>query len=262
MFFNQVAIYGVIILGVFIGIIGHALSEAQSKAIDKFHTKNQSKVLKALFRKDSIGSKRKYLNSLLNQQNGQQQESLFSDHASLLDDIRDVVAEELPEIILLGILCLILGLREGWSIPSILYFCVMSATTTGYGEYTPQTQADKLYCVFLLPLSVSVFGEVLGRIASTYIERKQRQKEIKFIQQTLTLCDFRRMDINHDGQVSIEEFLSFLLVALGKVDEDFMEELCAVFHRIDTNDNGFIEKEELLALTCPVEGGSRPTSPV
>lgn len=84
----------------------------------------------------------------------------------------------------------------------------LSFLLQGYGDYTPQTQIDKLYCIFFLPLSVAVFGEVLGRIASIYIQRQIRKSERKFLQRSITLCDLRRMDANGDNQVDMEEFLT------------------------------------------------------
>jgi len=194
------AIYGVIILGIFIGIVGHAISEGQAKAIRQLKRGRQQKLLKALFR-----SSRKINSSV---SNAEVQESWFTDHITLMDDITYVCRTEMPEILLVVLLASILGVREGWSFTSTMYFAIMSASTTGYGDYTPQTQIDKLYCIFFLPLSVAVFGEVLGRIASIYIQRQIRKAEHKFLQRSITLCDLRRMDANGDNQVDMEEFLT------------------------------------------------------
>jgi hypothetical protein len=155
---------------------------------------------------------------------------------------------EAPEILLVMLLALILGLREGWSYTSTFYFCIMSASTTGYGDYVPKTAADKIYCIFFLPLSVAVFGEVLGRIATLYITRRTRYLQYHHLQRTVTLCDLRNMDTNHDGTVDREEFLVFMLVALQKVDQESIDELKAIFEALDTNGNGKLEKEDLVAL--------------
>jgi hypothetical protein len=167
----------------------------------------------------------------------------------LADDVWQVVMDELPLILLVALLGLILGMREGWGLTSTLYFCVMAATTTGYGDYTPSTQMDKLYCVFLLPLAVAVFGEVLGRIANVYIQRKQRIAQVKFLHRSLTLCDLRNMDTDADGQVNREEFLCFMLVALQKVDRATIDELKGIFDTLDTNKNGVLDESDLVELT-------------
>lgn len=204
-----------VILGIFIGIVGHAISEGQSKAIRKLKRGRQRKLLRVLFQSTRDTTRP-----------SQRPNGFISDHATLLDDVKEVCLAELPEILVVMLLAYILGVREGWSFTSTMYFAVMSASTTGYGDYTPKTQADKLYCIFFLPLSVAVFGEVLGRIASIYIQRRVRQAEQKFLQRSITLCDLRKMDANHDGMVDMEEFLSCKLARQGN------EPIELVSHRV------------------------------
>jgi hypothetical protein len=203
------ATYGVIILGIFIGIVGHAISEGQIKAIEKLQRSKTKKVLKMMFRQSN------YESTLSPQQSSSSNDSsssFFTDHATLFQDVMQVCRVEFPEILVVMFLAWILGLREGWSFTSTMYFCIMSASTTGFGDYTPKTQMDKLYCIFYLPLSVAVFGEVLGRIASLYITRRRRRAEQAFLKRCITMCDLRRMDANRDGQVDMEEFLVSLLL--------------------------------------------------
>jgi hypothetical protein len=119
---------------------------------------------------------------------------------------------------------------------------------TGYGDYTPQSQIDKLYCVFFFPFSVAVFGEVLGRIASIYIQRRTREAETKHLQRALTRCDLRNMDADEDGMVSREEWMMFMLVMLQKVDRESIDQLKDIFHSMDRNGNGYIDKEDLVHL--------------
>jgi len=233
------AIYGVLILGIFIGIIGHSISEAQAKAMKQLKNGNQEAILHTLFPDAMEDQGRLELST-------RRLDGFISDHVTLLDDIVQVVRTELPEILVVAAAAFILGWREGWSFTSTMYFCIMSATTTGFGDYTPQTQIDKLYCVFFLPLAVAVFGEVLGRIASIYIRRKTRQAEKAFLRRSITRCDLRKMDANDDGMVDMEEFLTFMLVALQKVDKKFIDDLRNIFHSLDKNDNGMIDKDDLV----------------
>lgn len=228
-------------MGVFIGIFGHSVSEAQARQIRKWKKSNQSTLLRLLFT-DYNSEKRK------ERDKDNLKETFLSDHELLLDDIIHVLREEYPQIILVMVLAWILGYREGWTLTSTIYFCIMSASTTGFGDYVPKSQIDKVYCIFFFPISVAVFGEVLGKICSVYIDNKFRKHEQMFLKRAVTLCDLDRMDANDDGDVDLGEFLSFMLVALGKVDHDSIDELKAVFDSLDKDGNGILCKEDLVEI--------------
>lgn len=218
------ALYGVVILGIFIGVVGHAIGEHQAKTINTFKQGQQRKLVHKLFQSSrsfntttrtyanaisetsSITSSRtSSLGSIQRQQS--EEVSFLRDHSTLFTIIADIIRSHLPQILLIIALATVLGIREGWSFTSTMYFAVMSASTTGYGDYTPKSQIDKLYCIFFLPLSVAVFGDILGRIASSYIQRRQRRIVQQCMNRSLTLCDIRRMDANHDGTVDMQDFV-------------------------------------------------------
>ncbi len=228
-------------MGVFIGIFGHSVSEAQARQVRKWKKNNQSTLLRLLFT-DYKSEKRK------ERDKDNLKDTFLSDHELLLDDIIHVLREEYPQIILVMVLGWILGYREGWPLTSTIYFCIMSASTTGFGDYVPKSQIDKVYCIFFFPISVAVFGEVLGKICSVYIDNKFRKHEQTFLKRAVTLCDLDRMDANDDGDVDLAEFLSFMLVALGKVDRDSIDELKAVFDSLDKDGNGILRKEDLVEI--------------
>ena len=231
-------------MGVFIAIFGAFISEAQMRAMKRFQRKHEHHMIDALFRQ-SFSSKRGGGGGVGNGNHLQEETGFWNDHISLAEDIWKVLRAESPLILLVGVMAMILGLREGWDWTSTLYFCIMAATTTGYGDYTPTNQLDKLYCVLLLPLAVAVFGEILGRIANIYIERKQRVAQTKFLHRSLTLCDIRNMDSDDDGRVDMSDFMSFMLIALQKVDRRTIEELKTIFHSLDSNGNGYLEEADL-----------------
>eukprot|EP00977_Amphora_coffeiformis_P026663 scaffold28921_cov191-Amphora_coffeaeformis.AAC.4 len=259
------AIYGVIILGVFIGIVGSFISEHQFNVTLNNQEEYGDQVLETLFAgiEDSSATTTSTANTSGSTNNGKSpgpppkhrytykeaREDFLGDQITLADDIWFVLRSEAKPILLVAIGALILGIREHWTVTSILYFCVMAASTTGYGDYTPHTQADKVYCIFFYPLAVCVFGEVLARIAGVYMLRKQRHAEHKFLHRALTLCDLRKMDADQDGSVTKEEFISYMLVALQKVEQEFIDDLREIFDNLDTTGNGILEKRDLVKLT-------------
>ena len=258
------AVYGIIILGVFIGIVGNFMSEHQFHATLDSQEEYGDQVLEALFtgidEKDDkpatlpLGSNNNNNNNNYHKvpkryTYKEARDDFLGDQISLVDDFVYVCKAEAKPIGLVAIGGLILGIREGWNITSICYFCIMAASTTGYGDYTPKTQTDKLFCVFFYPLAVCVFGEVLARIAGVYMQRRRKAAEKKFLHQALTLCDLRKMDADKDGTVTKEEFMCFMLVALQQVEQELVDDLREIFDKFDTTGSGTLDKRDLVNLT-------------
>ncbi|MGD8111156.1 potassium channel family protein [Vibrio sp. TRT 17S01] len=54
---------------------------------------------------------------------------------------------------------------------TFIYYLMVTASTVGYGDYSPETAAGKwVVILFIIPGGLSLFASMLGRIASTAIE--------------------------------------------------------------------------------------------
>jgi hypothetical protein len=97
-----------------------------------------------------------------------------------------------------------------------------------------------------IPLSVAVLGEFLGRVAGAYIERKNDEVEDRFLNRAMTLGDLVKMDTNLDGKVDPGEFLSYMLVAMQKVEKEEIDEIMELFNKLDRSNTGVIDREDLV----------------
>jgi len=123
---------------------------------------------------------------------------------------------------------------------------MISSYTIGYGDDSPTKPGTRLACVLFLPFTVGVFGELLTRIASLYMSRKQQQAERQFLNRNLTLCDLKNLDVNEDGTVDLVEFMSYMLVSMQKVEKADLEEIVATFRRLDRDQNGHLDANDIV----------------
>jgi len=54
---------------------------------------------------------------------------------------------------------------EGWGWLDSLYFCVITLATVGYGDFSPQTAAGKIFTMVYILLGIGTLVAVLTRLA-------------------------------------------------------------------------------------------------
>lgn len=233
------ALYGISILGVFLGIIGERIVEAQEAAVTSARDRGRKDVM-VMF-KEGDHDDHKELEDQMVEVEEKKERSIWA-------DMWELVVKEAPIVILISVLAIVLGHFEGWSVITSLYYCVITSTTVGFGDLSPDTEWARGVSIVFLPLTVAVFGEILGRIAGFYLDRKAAKAEQEFLHRQLTLSDLAVMDIDGDGDVTMGEFLSFMLVAMQKVDQESIDELKALFRSLDADNSGALQKEDLMIL--------------
>lgn len=226
-------LYGIFILGFFAGIIGEKIVETHNAAVQAVEDRARQR-FKRLF-------------SVAEEENHEQQED--ETERTAMGIICDLAQLQLPLISTILIFGILYGvLFEGWTVVESVYFASITASTVGYGDFSPQTQWSRLLCVLCLPLVVTVFCEALGRIAGAYLDYKMTLQEKRFLNRQLTLSDLDKMDTNRDGEVEWGEFVVFMLTAMQKVDEDDIKHLQDVFKKIDITGTGKLNKQDILGI--------------
>lgn len=167
---------------------------------------------------------------------------------TIWDDLIGIIKSD-GLLLLMVIICSFgIGYAEGWPLIDSLYYCAITTTTIGYGDLSPSKEGTRLFAVLFLPLAVVVLARVLGGVAGVYIDRQARKAEKEFLQRELTLSDLAVMDEDGDGSVQLSEFLSFMLVAMQKVSAEDVNELKELFHKLDADGGGTLQKEDLMIL--------------
>ena len=82
----------------------------------------------------------------------------------------------ITSLVILGFGTVVYHYLEGWSWIDCLYFSVITLTTIGYGDFSPQTEAGKLFTIFYILIGI---GMILTFINAVYDHFEQMKKKKK-----------------------------------------------------------------------------------
>ena len=75
-----------------------------------------------------------------------------------------------------------------------LYWCVTTLTTVGYGDVTPQTDAQTVYAIGVMIMGVGVYAYVIGNIASIIANLDPaRARHLQHLERVTSFMHYRRL---------------------------------------------------------------------
>lgn len=223
------ALYGIVILGIFLGMLGDIAIERQQELNKQLENYASTK----------------YLNSLTNSHEESAEEPPSNINRPIIYDIIDIVQGELIFIAILAVLCIPICYLENWSFLKGLYWLVITATTVGLGDEFPAHEVSKLMCIFYVPLAVVLGGSIIGHVATAYVDKRNKALETEFLGRALRKSDLKKIDTNDDKEVTKDEFLCYMLKTLGKVEEKELKKICDLFDKLDVTNNGLLTPEDI-----------------
>jgi potassium channel subfamily K len=171
--------------------------------------------------------------------------------------IRKGVLRVLPSLSIIFGGSLIVQILNGkaWLLSDTIYYGLITASTIGFGDFSPQTRAARIFAIAYIPLAVAAAGEILSGIALALVQRRQREVYNRQLQNDLTINHLRAMDADGDGQITRDEYIQFMLIEMGLVSADDLNELSTQFERLDVTRSGTLDKEDL-ALMAELRGAT------
>jgi GH24 family phage-related lysozyme (muramidase) len=140
-----------------------------------------------------------------------------------------------------------------------LYFCIVTMTTIGYGDLSPQHVHSRWFCIFFILLSTVMFANALDQVAQVYAQRRAEEKVQAFLALELDIQQILDMDESGDGKVDKGEFLNFGLVMQGIVEADDpdVKRIMEAFDEYDKDGSGSLDHADLEQLLAEEESGRR-----
>jgi len=251
--YDIVRIGGIAFLGAAIASIGSSVVQAERDAMAAARKRSRDSLLK-LFQHEKIKSirhqsKEEQKDKLQNERVEQEpdEESRIPTRSTWWRRIRGVVMVSLPSLSLILLGGLVMRYLEGrsWSFLETLYFSLMTASTINLGDFAPRTSAGRLFAVLYIPLAVASAGEIFSSIAVAFIQRRQKKIFEDELSTNLSLAHMNAIDSNGDGLITREEYVSFMMLEMGRIDPRELRELHRQFEHLDVTESGEIDREDL-----------------
>jgi len=140
---------------------------------------------------------------------------------------------------------------EGWEPLDAIYWAVVTAATVGYGDLTTENEMTRLFGVPYMLVAVGGFAVCLSKFGSIFMEIEAERNVNAFVARGVSEGMIDEMDEDGSGEIDKAEFLEYMLVTLGKVDQEDVDKVLAMFDELDVDGGGTIGKEDIVAKKKP-----------
>lgn len=159
--------------------------------------------------------------------------------------LKSIFTKSVPAFAVIILGGMAMGRVEGWPWMDSIYYAFITGVTLGYGDFSPITKVGRLWAIIFIPLAVAAAGEVLGNVATTLQERRQELFYESLMERELNVDRLLEMDTDHNGKVSREEYVEFMLKEMGLVSNEEFAELHEQFVKLDKDGSGLLDKCDL-----------------
>lgn len=112
---------------------------------------------------------------------------------------------------------------------------------------TPVTKLGQALCLLYVPFAVVFVSTQLGSIGDAVMAGFQEEGKMeKLLKMDLSLEAMIEMDEDGDGEVDEYEFLKFMLVTSGLVEESAIDMMHQTFQTLDADGSGSLDMDDLL----------------
>lgn len=81
--------------------------------------------------------------------------------------------------IVIGVGSVVYHYLEGWSWIDAIYFSVITLTTVGYGDFSPQTSEGKIFTIFYIIIGIGIILSFINTVYDHYATMKNKKSTKK-----------------------------------------------------------------------------------
>ncbi|CAK0906483.1 unnamed protein product [Prorocentrum cordatum] len=128
------------------------------------------------------------------------------------------------------------------SMSEAFYFSVITLTTVGFGDFTPESRVGRWVGIAWMIFGVGATANWIGALSSFFFERNKSHK-----QRDTPSSDelFETLDADHDGCLTRAEHHVYLLRKQGILSDSMLQTLNEHFDTLDVNVRGMLDIKQM-----------------
>ena len=228
---------GVALIGITLGEIVAYLIDIEQKAVDKVNRLRKYHMIGEVHEtsdKDRVCDTRKEDDAV------EKEIQMFWYHF-----FKIIFVRFLPVQVVLSVIAFFFVLNGRGDRTEVFYFLIVTSLSIGYGDITPSGATERVILSIVILISVGCMGDFVANVSYLVV----RNRKLRKLQRLQSLEQFvkcmKKMDISGDDKVEMSEYFEYMLVCLGLVEKDLMDELRRSFTKMDQTKTGYISKNDL-----------------
>lgn len=122
------------------------------------------------------------------------------------------------------------------------YMAIITMTTVGFGDFSPQTKIGRFIGLILMVLGVLATTNLITSMSAYQDGRRRKARELRQKHDDL----FPAVDYNNSGTLGRAQFQLYMLLKLGKTSLEDLKQLDNIFNEMDHSGDGQISTEEVV----------------
>lgn len=150
-------------------------------------------------------------------------------------------------VVLLGVGAAAVAYAEDWTALDSIYWAVVTASSVGYGDVVSTSPATRAFMTFYMLVAVGGCALSMSKFGSIIMEIEADRQVERFVGRGVTEGMINDMDGDGSGSIDKSEFLAYMLVAMGKVQQADVDKVVAMFDELDADGSGALDVNDVRA---------------
>mmetsp|Transcript_49580 Transcript_49580/g.114916 ORF Transcript_49580/g.114916 Transcript_49580/m.114916 type:complete len:324 (+) Transcript_49580:65-1036(+) len=142
------------------------------------------------------------------------------------------------------------------------YMCVITLSTVGYGDKTPNTETGKAFATIWMLVGTAALADLVSKFSVAFVDDSTRKQfGPAALSAPMLDCIFEDEDINKSvvdrtpkgtpvaRTLHRSDFIVFVLKDMGIVDRETIAKINQTFDRLDKNQSGCLDDDDVRAFT-------------